>query len=40
MTLFRPSNKVINEESIAPELGKLFDAVLKDKSDKAGSLTS
>ena len=34
-TLFRPSNNVINEESTAPEFGKLLDAVLKAKSDKA-----
>lgn len=34
-TLFRPSNNVINEESTAPEFGKLLEAVLKAKSDKA-----
>lgn len=31
-TLFRPSNNTINEESTAPEYGKILEAVLKSKS--------
>lgn len=31
-TLFRPSNNTINEESTAPEYGKILEAVLKSRS--------
>lgn len=32
-TLFRPSNNAINEESTAPEYGKILELVLKSKGD-------
>ncbi|VVP84886.1 hypothetical protein PS918_02676 [Pseudomonas fluorescens] len=34
-TLFRPSNNVISEDSTAPEFGKILDAILKTKPEKA-----
>lgn len=36
-TLFRPSNNMINEESTAPEYGKILEAVLKSKSGDKSS---